>query len=75
MFIAGGGGDEEEGQYQRIADATSRDSGSSVMTQAMVHPTPISPARSHPIYPHSDTEDSVFYPDTPSSGYSTYLSI
>ncbi|XP_054267743.1 RING finger protein 207-like isoform X2 [Macrosteles quadrilineatus] len=80
-------GEEEEGQYQRIADATSRGGGETV-TQAMVHPQPPSPSRpSHTTtphshthshshshthasssYPHSDTEDSVFYPDTPSSG-------
>lgn len=66
------GGDEDEGQYQRIADAISSRGGEAVMTQAMVHPTPASPSRSHPVYPHSDTEDSVFYPDTPSSGYVYY---
>lgn len=71
------GGVEDESEYQRISDATSSfdgrtaagaDPGSgSVMIRALVHKPPPSPPP-HPVYPHSDTEDSVFYPDTPSSG-------
>lgn len=69
--------EDEESEYQRISDATSnmearqhrgdgQSNSSSVMIRALVHPAPPSPP--HTVYPHSDTEDSVFYPDTPSSG-------
>lgn len=45
------------------------DGSGSMMIRALVHPTPPSPphrpTRSHQVYPHSDTEDSVFYSETP----------
>ncbi|KAK9505262.1 hypothetical protein O3M35_009353 [Rhynocoris fuscipes] len=49
---------DEDSDYQHISEATT------VHTRAHVHKSATPPA----VYPHSDTEDSVFYPDTPSSG-------
>ncbi|XP_014256132.1 RING finger protein 207-like isoform X2 [Cimex lectularius] len=49
---------DEDSDYQHISDATT------IHTRAHVHKSATPPA----VYPHSDTEDSVFYPDTPSSG-------
>ncbi|XP_039287373.1 uncharacterized protein LOC111046164 isoform X2 [Nilaparvata lugens] len=71
------GGDEDECNYQHISEATScvgvegggGGGSGSLMIRALVHPTPPSPPphhRARPVYPHSDTEDSVFYSDTPS---------
>lgn len=66
---SGAGTGSNEGGMGSSGAVDRGDGSGSMMIRALVHPTPPSPPhrppRSRQVYPHSDTEDSVFYSETP----------